>query len=141
MIVAISPILVVSLIGRIAKGVQLPAHAWVQIGLGIWLATLPFALLGLLIGQLADAQNLPAYLNGTLMMMALLGGLFIPIVSFPDWMVRLAKVLPTYWIGEIGRGALTGNTQFAAAVAVLAGWTVGLAALVAWRYQRATGRT
>lgn len=140
MTVSIAPILVISAIARLARGVQLSAGAWLQVVLGIWLATLPFALFGLVLGQFADARNLPAYLNGTLMIMALLGGLFIPVMSFPAWMVTLAKTLPTYWIGEIGRSALAGGSHLGPAVLALGCWAVAAGAVVVWRYQRGTER-
>jgi ABC-2 type transport system permease protein len=140
MTVSIAPIVVIATIARLARDVQLSAGAWVQVVLGIWLATLPFALFGLVLGQFADARNLPAYLNGTLMIMALLGGLFVPVMSFPAWLATLAKALPTYWIGEIGRSAMTGNSQLAPAVAALGCWAVAAGGVVVWRYQRGTER-
>jgi len=140
MIVAVTPILVVGLLGRFAKDVQLSGTAWLQLGLGIWLATLPFALLGLLIGQVATVRNLPTFTNGLVTLLALLGGLFIPIATFPHSMVTIAKTLPTYWIGEIGRGAVIGDPDFVTAAAVLGGYSIVAAALVAWLYQRNTQR-
>jgi ABC-2 type transport system permease protein len=140
MLVSITPIVVICLLGRLVKDVQFAAADWTQIVLGTWLATLPFALLGLVVGQFVSAQNLPTAVNGILTLSSLLGGLLIPIAIFPDWMRTMAKVLPTYWIGEIGRGPLFGNTEFGMAVIVLAAWSVVAAALVAWRYQRATER-
>jgi ABC-2 type transport system permease protein len=140
MLVSFTPIAVICLLGLLVKNVDLSATAWTQIVVGTWLATLPFALLGLVVGQIATAQNLPTFTNGLLTLMSLLGGLLIPIAIFPHWMVNLAKALPTYWIGEIGRGPLEGNTEVGTAVLVLAAWSVAAALLVAWRYQRGAER-
>lgn len=140
MIVSLTPILVLAAFGRVVSGVQMSATAWTQVVFGTWLATLPFALLGLLIGQLATPQTMPAYLNGTQMLMSLLGGLFFPTVSFPGWMLALAKSLPSYWIGEISRGALTGSTPFLPAIAVLGSWIVGISFLITLLHRRAVGR-
>lgn len=140
MFISISPIAVICLLGRFVEGVQFSAADWTQIVLGIWLATLPFALIGLVVGQFVSAQNLPTAVNGILTLTSLLGGLLIPIAVFPDWMRNMAKALPTYWIGEIGRGPLFGNTEFGMAIIVLAAWSVAAGALVVWRYQRGAER-
>lgn len=140
MLVSLTPIAVISLIGLLVKQVDLSASAWTQIVVGTWLATLPFALLGLVVGQVATARNLPTFTNGLLTLTSLLGGLLIPIAIFPEWMVTMAKILPTYWIGEIGRGALGANADLLSAALVLAAWSVVAAVVVAWRYQRSAER-
>jgi ABC-2 type transport system permease protein len=140
MLQSIVPIAVICLLGLLVKHVQLSASAWTQIILGTWLAALPFALLGLVIGQIATARNLPTFTSGLITVMSLLGGLLIPVASFPQWMVDVAKALPTYWIGEIGRRSVEGNIEIRNAVLVLAAWGAAAALVVAWRYQRAAER-
>ena len=44
-----------------------------------------------------------------MIVMAMLGGIFIPIDTMPGWMLDIAHVLPSYWLGQVGRGAVTSD--------------------------------
>lgn len=139
MFVALPSVALVSLVG-VVSGAHLSATGWVQVILGVWVATLPFAVLGLLIGQLASADNLQIYQTGTMLFLALIGGLFIPVTVFPTWLGDIAKVLPSYWLARIGQGAELGNHDLGHAVEILAIWTVVLVFLVLRRYRRDSAR-
>lgn len=139
-VVALPPILLVALVGVLAEGVRLSAAGWVQVILGVWVATIPFAVLGLLVGQLATNETLQVFTTGLMIVLGFLGGILIPITVFPHWMGVFAKVLPSYWLADIGHGALLGNTDTARAVIWLVGWTVVLAVGVVRRYQRDSAR-
>ncbi|MEV4516800.1 hypothetical protein AB0K00_48585 [Dactylosporangium sp. NPDC049525] len=126
---------------RIVEQVDLAAGAWTQVVAGIWLATLPFALLGLVLGQLTAASDLPAVTNGVLSIGSLLGGLLVPVVLFPASLVDLAEALPTYRPGGVGRGAVDGHPDVRDAALVLAAWTVEAALVLAVRHWRTARRT
>jgi ABC-2 type transport system permease protein len=139
-LVALPPIVVVALIGRFVEGVHLSGGGWAQVILGVWVATIPFAVLGLLVGQLATSETLQVFTSGLMIVLGFLGGVLIPITVFPNWMADIARVLPSYWLADIGHGALLGNTDIGKAVIWLAGWTVVLAFAVVRRYQRDSAR-
>lgn len=139
MVVALPPVLLVSLCGALS-GVRLTGPGWIQVVIGVWFATLPFAVLGLLVGQLAAAESTQVYTSGLMLLLSLLGGLWIPVTLYPHWLATAAKALPSYWLGEIGRGAVLGNSHTPTAVLVLAAWTVVLALAVVRRYRRAGAR-
>lgn len=139
-VVALPPILLVALVGVLAEGVRLSAAGWVQVILGVWVATIPFAVLGLLVGQLATSETLQVFTTGLMIVLGFLGGILIPITVFPHWMGVIAKVLPSYWLADIGHGALLGNTDTGRAVIWLVGWTLVLAVGVVRRYQRDSAR-
>lgn len=136
MMVALPPIVVVAVVGALVRGVRLPAGGWIQMVVGVWLATLPFAALGLLIGQIASGQNVQAYSMGSMLTLSLAGGVWIPANEFPDWMQSVAHVLPSYWMADIGHDVVIGGGGIGTAVAVLAAYTLALGAAVMLRYRR-----
>jgi ABC-2 type transport system permease protein len=80
------------------------------------------------------------FTSGLMIVLGFLGGILIPTTVFPNWMASIAKVLPSYWLADIGHGALLGNTDTGKAILWLAGWTVVLAFAVVRRYQRDSAR-
>ncbi|WIA99247.1 ABC transporter permease [Curtobacterium sp. MCBA15_012] len=121
---------------------SLGAGHWFAAGLGIWAGVVPFALIAILIGQFAK----PAYAQPMFMVvfmgLSILGGLWVPLSVMPAWMGSVAHLLPSYWlnrIGQTGAGA-TGSAGMTEPTLVLLGWTVALAAVIVWRYQRDAAR-
>ncbi|NUW46175.1 ABC transporter permease [Nonomuraea rhodomycinica] len=136
MLVALPPVAGVALMAALTAGVRLPADAWAQAVLGTWLGTVPFALLGLLVGQLCSARNVQTYQGGVLLLLGFVGGLLIPVASFPPVLAGAARALPSYWLAEIGHGAVSGSGGPGPAPVVLAAYTVALGVAVVVRYRR-----
>jgi ABC-2 type transport system permease protein len=141
MVVALPPIVVIAILGMAVEGVRLSAGGWAQVVLGVWIACVPFAVLGLLVGQVANAETMQVFSAGITMLCGFLGGIFIPVAVFPHWLSGVAKVLPSYWLAEVGHGALLGNADIGMAALVLAAWTVVLGFAVVRRYQRDSARS
>ena len=139
-LVALPPIVLVSLVGILMEHVHLSSGAWAQVVLGAWVATIPFAVLGLLVGQLATAETMQVFTSGLMIVLGFLGGILIPVQVFPTWLSNISMVLPSYWLSQIGQGALFGNNDIGKAVIWLAGWTVVFAFAVIRRYQRDSAR-
>ena len=142
MALALPAVLLVPLVGAVVEGVTLDAAGWLRIVLGTWLAAIPFALMGLLIGQFGTPESLQPIMTLTMMVMALLGGIFIPVDTMPGWLLDVAQALPSYWLGQVGRGAVTSDlsVNLGQAVLVLAVWAVVLAVVVTRRYRRDSAR-
>ncbi|MFF0312307.1 ABC transporter permease [Streptosporangium sp. NPDC004379] len=140
MLVALPPVVGVVLAASVS-GVELPAGGRAWAVLGCWLGTVPFALLGLLAGQLVTARNAQVVYGGLALVLSFLGGLLIPASVFPTGLVAVAQVLPSYWLAELGHAAATGDARLGTAVAVLALYTVVLGAAVVARYRRDSART
>jgi ABC-2 type transport system permease protein len=139
--VALPPILLLAIIGGLFENVHLSAANWALMVVGTWLACIPFSVLGLLVGQIATAENMQVYTSALMLLLAFLGGILFPVTLFPSWLADIAKVLPSYWLADIGHGPLLGYDQLNTALIVLAVWTVVLAFAVARRYQRDSART
>jgi len=142
MLLALPAIVLVPLIGAVVEGVSLDAGGWLRVTIGIWLAVIPFVLIGLFIGQIGTPDSIQPIMSLTMMTMSLLGGIFIPVDSMPGWLLNVAHVLPSYWLGQVGRGAVTSDlsVNLGQAVLVLAVWTAVLGFAVVRRYRRDSAR-
>ncbi|NJP44351.1 ABC transporter permease [Actinacidiphila epipremni] len=138
MITLPAPILM-SIVGRF-NDVHLSSGDWAKLVLGTWVATLPFAVLGTLLGQMAKAETVSGYFGAALLLLGFLGGVLMPTTSFPDWLQHVSKVMPSYWLADIGRAAVTGISDLGTAIGMLAAWTVVLGVAVVFRYQRDSAR-
>lgn len=139
--VAVPGLVIVFLAGGLGKGVDLPTLRWPAIGLSVLLGLLPLAALAVYLGYAAKPDSLQAVMGGLISLLALLGGLWVPIESFPNWVGDIAKALPTYWAAGAGRDALAGSWVGWHGVVVLTVWTVALAALAGRAYVRDTAKS
>ncbi|WP_026425246.1 ABC transporter permease [Actinokineospora inagensis] len=139
MVVALGPILLVDVIG-LATGVSLNPAQWLQVVLGTWVALIPFAVLGVLIGQVATGDSVQAIGSATFMLLSIGGGLWFPPEQMPGWLRDIAHVLPSYWYGGIGRDVVMHDIDAGTTVLVLVAWTVGLGLVVMRRFRADTAR-
>ncbi|ONI76901.1 ABC transporter [Actinosynnema sp. ALI-1.44] len=140
MVVALPAVVLVPLVGALGQGVTLDAAQWAQVTAGVWLAAIPFALLGLLLGQYGTADSMQSITGVLMMVLAMFGGLWVPLSALPGLFGVIAKILPTYWMSQIGASALGSSENVLTCVLVLAAWTVVLGALVIRRYRLDSAR-
>ena len=142
-VVTLPAIAAVVVAGIAVNHVSLPMGSLVQMFVSIALGVLPFAALGLLIGYLFDADSAQGAMMVSLFGLAILGGLWAPISSFPESLATIGRMLPSFRLADLGRAALTGASPDLADVAILAAYATVIGALAAWRYraseQRASG--
>jgi ABC-2 type transport system permease protein len=74
------------------------------------------------------------------LVMAGIGGLWIPVDVMPAALRGLAVLTPAYWAGQVARGPLSPGDLNPAAVAVTLAWAVGLAAIGVYRFRVDTAR-
>jgi ABC-2 type transport system permease protein len=72
---------------------------------------------------------------GATLVLAVLGGLLVPLPVFPGWLQDIAKVLPAYRLADLGRAAVSQHALNPADMAFLAAWTLLFGAAAAWRYR------
>jgi len=140
MALAVPAILLVFLAGGLVEGVTMPAGAWALTAVCTWVGLLPFAALGIVVGYLAGPDAVQALVPLVTIGLSLLGGLWVPVTQMPSVMADLARLVPSYWLGELARGALTASTVDLTSVAVLLAWTVVLGALAVRLFRRETAR-
>lgn len=117
-----------------ACGVRLDAGVWAA-SLALMVgALLPMVVLGLVIGLWFKPQTATAVTTFAMLALAMLGGLWFPLDLMPAAMQTIGRLLPSYWVSQIGSWPLTGGAFPWTGVAVLVGWLVALAALGALGY-------
>jgi ABC-2 type transport system permease protein len=136
MLVTLPALILVFLAGATIGGVELSTGQWLATGLAVWLGLIPFAVLGLVIGFAGTVDTVQPISMITYLGLSVLGGLWFPVEAFPTFLQDVAKMLPSYWLAELGRTVLAGDGVPLTAVLVLAGWTVALGVLGAFAYSR-----
>lgn len=107
-----------------------PGALALAVGVGV-LGTAAFVALALLVAGTLRAEAVLAVANLLLVALALGGGVLVPAADLPGPLATLAPWLASGALGGAMRGALLTGSVPATALAVLAGWTIGLSALVA----------
>jgi ABC-2 type transport system permease protein len=109
-------------------------------GLVAWLCAIVFAAFGLFIGYLVPSENVMQLLGPALALLALMGGIFVPLDQLSNTLQDLAKFTPAYGVGALARAALTEDGANAGAVANVVIWTALFTAGAIWRFRRDTAR-
>jgi ABC-2 type transport system permease protein len=135
MMVALPAAVLVPLVGAFGEGVTLDPGQWLQVTAGLWLAAIPFALLGLMVGQLGTADSTQAITSVLMMVLALFGGLWVRLDGLPSFFASIARVLPSYWMSQIGQSATGSAESLLTCVLVLAAWTAAFGVVIARRYR------
>jgi ABC-2 type transport system permease protein len=121
-------------------GVRLSAGEWLTM-VGLLLAGLvPFAVLGILLGHLLSPESLLPAVGGLTVVFALLGGAYGVEVAKSGALLDVIKGLPSYWLVQASKAALSGGGWPAAGWIVIGVWTAVLAPLAVLVYRRDTSR-
>ncbi|GHE13511.1 ABC transporter permease [Klenkia taihuensis] len=123
MVLVLPSLVVVALVGRFVNGVQLGLGTWAALVGALWVGSAVFVALGMLLGLALEQKAAGAAMGIVSVVLAALGGLWIPVEVFPDGFRRVAQAVPSYWYGELGRDVVAGTAP-GLAVAVLAGFAV-----------------
>ena len=140
LLIAFPPLVAAYLVGVLALGVRLTPGVWVQILLGSWLAALPFAALGMVVGYMAKPDSVQPISGLIYMLLAAFGGLWVPVEIMPHLMRTIASYTPAYWAGQVARGPLFHGELSVRAIGVLLAWAVGLALIGLQRFRADTAR-
>lgn len=116
--------------------VRMPISAWIELGILTAIGSLPFAAVGLLIGCLADGDAAQGFSMVALLVLAALGGLWMPVSLLPPPMQTIAHLLPSNGLASIGWHIAAGEKFAFGGALVLAGWMVGAGALAALAARR-----
>lgn len=123
-----------------AAGVELSPGGWALLALIHLGSTLPFVFAGLAIGFLTGSNAAIAIANLLFLGFAVLGGLWIPVMAFPDVLQQISWTLPSFHLAEIALSVVDAGQARPVGLhlAAAGAWTVGLATLAgfAWLRQR-----
>jgi ABC-2 type transport system permease protein len=121
-----------SVLGRahLSAGTYVAAGMWVLVGM------VPLAALGVLLGYIVRSDNAGQAIGGMTSLMALAGGIWVPVEQFPRWLADIVKSLPIYWSADAGRAIVAGSWIGWHGLFVLAVWTALLSRLAVRYYSR-----
>ncbi|HCZ8785633.1 TPA: ABC transporter permease [Staphylococcus aureus] len=95
-------IIVIFMIGHFYKGVTLSISQWIESGVLLWLGASLLITFGVLFSLINDIQKASALGNIVTIGLAVLGGLWFPVNTFPNWIQHIAHVLPSYHLRKLG---------------------------------------
>jgi len=123
-----------------ASGVRMSVSTWVISGLVAWLGSLVFAAFGLFMGFLLPSENVMQFVGPLLALLALFGGIFVPIEIYSDVLQDIAKLTPVWGIGALARAPLTGDGASIGALANALVWLAIFGVGAAQLFRRDTKR-
>jgi ABC-2 type transport system permease protein len=139
-LVCVPSFVVVGIAAHLVHGVDLAWSQWLELAGCVLLGSIPFAVLGVLLGYAFDASAGQAGTQVVYFGLSLLGGLWIPVAQMPHALGVIAHWLPSYYFGDLGWRVIARQAIPAADILILAAYTLGLLVLAAWRYRTAEAR-
>ena len=137
-VVSLPSIVVVFLVAAAVRDVRLDTWQWFALTGAIWAGSLVFAALGVAIGYLASGDAVRPITMITYFGLSILGGLWMPSSTFPQWLQDIAKWLPTHAYAALGRAIEQSQAPHAQDIAVLVAFFFLFAGGAAWLYRKDT---
>lgn len=137
-VVSLPSIVVVFLVAAAVRGVRLDAWQWFALTGAIWAGSLVFAALGVAIGYLASGDAVRPITMITYFGLSILGGLWMPSSTFPQWLQDIAKWLPTHAYAALGRAIEQSQSPETKDLALLVVYFALFAGGAAWLYRKDT---
>ncbi|WP_399935773.1 ABC transporter permease [Streptomyces kanamyceticus] len=135
-VVSLSATVAIFAFGGLLNGVRMPASHWFGSTLAVWLGSLVFCALSVMLGYMFNTTSITIGLMVVNMGFSMVGGLFWPVELFPSWMRTVAELTPTYHLAELGHHAQLGEAPAVSDVLVLGAYLALFGALAAWMYRR-----
>ncbi|QTE00689.1 ABC transporter permease [Streptomyces cyanogenus] len=137
-VVSLPAIVVVFAVAAGVKHVRLDAWQWLALTGVIWAGSLVFAALGVALGYLASGDAVRPITMIVYFGLSILGGLWMPSTTFPQFLQDIAEWLPTHAYAALGRAVEQSQAPHAADIAVLAVYFVLFSGGAAWLYRKDT---
>ncbi|MDQ0716007.1 ABC-2 type transport system permease protein [Streptomyces luteogriseus] len=137
-VVSLPSIVIVFAVAAAVKDVRLDAWQWLALTGAIWAGSLVFAALGVALGYLASGDAVRPITMITYFGLSMLGGLWMPTTTFPDWLQNIAKWLPTHAYAALGQAIEQSRAPHVQDLAVLVVSFVLFAGGAAWLYRKDT---
>lgn len=118
--------------GAWVNGVTLSLDRWGLMTILSWLGAAPFAALGVTIGYTFDADSANVVNSGALLLLAFLGGLFVPLETMPPVVQDIGRSLPSYRFADLAWSTARADGPAAASALGVLAWTLVLGG-AAWR--------
>ncbi|MYW68973.1 ABC transporter permease [Streptomyces sp. SID8379] len=137
-VVSLPSIVVVFVVAAVFKDVRFDAWQWLALTGAIWAGSLCFAALGVAIGYLASGDAVRPITMIVYFGLSILGGLWMPTTTFPQWLQDIAKWLPTHAYAALGQAIELGGAPHAKDVALIVVYFLLFAGGAAYLYRKDT---
>ncbi|EFL34646.1 ABC transporter integral membrane protein [Streptomyces viridochromogenes DSM 40736] len=137
-VVSLPSIVIVFVVAAAVKDVTLDPWQWLALTGAIWAGSLVFAALGVALGYLASGDAVRPITMITYFGLSMLGGLWMPTTTFPDWLQNIAKWLPTHAYAALGQAIEQSRAPHVQDLAVLVVSFALFAGGAAWLYRKDT---
>jgi ABC-2 type transport system permease protein len=135
MLVVLPVLIFVELVGLLFGGVRLGVEQWFAMTALMWVTALPFAVLGVFVGFVVNAETAYPVVTALMFILGYFGGLFNPVSQMPHVLQDVAQALPTFHQSSLTVNFLSGRTLGAASWLILGAYTVVLSAALMWRHR------
>ena len=125
----------------VVKNVTLPLWEWPVLALLISAGCLPFAAMGIVVGSVADGDGAQGLTMVLYLVLAALGGLWMPVQILPSAMQTIAETLPSYHLAQLGWYVARGAAPAIGDGLILLAWFAGAALVAVAVSRRLTLRT
>ncbi|MGM8215972.1 ABC transporter permease [Bacillaceae bacterium W0354] len=125
-------IIIVFLAGFLINDVTLTFGQWFFSGLWILVASIPFLALGSLIGTMKKVETASGVSNIIYLVIAVLGGMWMPIWIFPEFLQNIAQWLPSFHFASGAWEIVLGNAPELKSYLLLLGYLVIFMALAVY---------
>ncbi len=140
MLVILPVMALVDVVGAGFGGVDLSVGSWVGLTAVLWVTALPFALLGVFIGYIVNAETAFPVVIALMFVLGYFGGLFDPLDNMPAALQDAAQVLPSYHNASLGLAFLQGHGLGFQHWAVLAGYVLAFSAAIIVKHRAEEAR-
>ncbi|WP_353944556.1 ABC transporter permease [Streptomyces sp. HUAS MG91] len=137
-VVSLPSIVIVFGVAAVFKDVRFDAWQWLALTGAIWAGSLCFAALGVALGYLASGDAVRPITMIVYFGLSILGGLWMPTTTFPQWLQDIAKWLPTHAYAGLGQAIELGNAPHTKDVALIVVYFLLFAGGAAYLYRKDT---
>lgn len=123
-VIHVLSIIVIFTAGALINGVSLSALEWLLSGVWILVASTPFLALGVLIGSMKRVDTASGVSNLIYMLLAISGGMWMPMEIMPKVIQNIGQWLPSYNFGNGAWQIIRGNLPEWSNILVLFGYLV-----------------
>jgi ABC-2 type transport system permease protein len=140
MVIALPVICVVEMTGLLVGGVSLGLGTWVVLTAVLWAGTLPFVVLGVLVGFVASSETAYPLVTALMFLLSFFGGLFTPVADMPTVLRHVAAFLPSYHGASLGWAVVAGHGPGLRDASILLVYALVLGLAVIWRHRAEESR-